>query len=108
MLELSKNLSILSSPTGKYLHRTSNLGGCQRTRTIFEHASKIGGRGGGEKEIGSEEEVLGEGEGRKKLGKGDDRFLLSREFPPSFSIVIFMDSEIKSAPVISARRPSPQ
>lgn len=106
MLELSKNLSILSSPTGKYLHRTSNLGGCQRTRTIFEHASKIGGEE--EKEIGSEEEVLGEGEGRKKLGKGDDRFLLSREFPPSFSIVIFMDSEIKSAPVISARRPSPQ
>lgn len=26
----------------------------------------------------------------------------------SFSIVIFMDSEIKSVPVISARRPTPE
>ena len=31
MLELSKNLSILSALAGKYLHRTLNLGGCQRT-----------------------------------------------------------------------------
>lgn len=38
MLELSKNLSILSALAGKYLHRTLNLGGCQRT-PISEHES---------------------------------------------------------------------
>lgn len=101
MLELSKNLSILSALTGKYLHRTLNLGGCQRT-PIFEHASKSE-----ERERDRVGRGVGGGEGKKtrQRRRRRDRFLLSREFPPSFSIVIFMDSEIKSAPVISARRP---